>query len=963
MSILDDLFGGVDTTASDAAWDWRKAVMDMINAEYPGIQDWLNSGYNQAIDSTNNVYGMINDRLGSSLDNQINVLSMVPGMTFNTLANGYNHAGNMLMGAPGSMINAPSGGYQVPTYGGYQPNFGGYSSMLGGVSPGFMAPGNFSQASPGFMAPQAAQVSPGLMSASPGLMAPQASPGFMAPQASPGPQSSMQASEGFMAPQASPGLRTALPALSGTVSQPPPGGFTENVDGNFTRKPGLDNTVDRIYNGPQTDSRINTGMGASEWNPLNLPKHRESYEYKALTAAGVDAESVFKQALERGVDPMRLVYESQDPDLLRRVAQHGYLTEGGTNGVGAKGAMAGGIPELARIAGVSTDQMQSYLNGGQFVSPYQNRDSIINLPEESRSTRTPEWFAARGEAPAPRNEVNMDPGYMSPQDRAYNERLSLQPSFTGTVPDQPDPMEGADLTPEEMDRLQSIYGASSPAQGVRPQTSQYSPLQAAINATRNELRQNPGNTFAQQKLAEMEARAAASAGGGGGISSALTGQMPSNFMAPQSPTMAQASLQAAPGLQAGPQAAPQVSPGLQAEAMQAAPGLMANNTQAAANMDVSPGFQAQPPQVSPGLQAQPPQVSPGFQAPQSAQVSPGLQAQNTAPVNTNEFPWQGPQTYGAALPGTGLYGSNSTLNATLNSANNNLAAGGQSAVNAISTGLSQGRNDLMALGGYALSGLSPYQRSGSAANSRMADLNGLNGNAAQQSAIQGVMASPEFDFYRDEGQQAVLRNSAALGGLRGGNVQKDLVRFGQGLASTQYGNHYNRLAGMSGQGLQAAGAAGGIASGMGSDLFRGALGGATTAAGIIRDTASQQAGNTMGTGGMIAGNQYGVGQMLGNMAWGGVNTIAGQFPGLAQAASGAYQNYGNVSANAGMNLSNALSGLYTGQGGAMANNAYNRWNAAQGLGTFPGVQQTPGILPQVGNALGGFGSFYNNVWG
>ena len=50
----------------------------------------------------------------------------------------------------------------------------------------------------------------------------------------------------------------------------------------------------------------------------------------------------------------------------------------------------------------------------------------------------------------------------------------------------------------------------------------------------------------------------------------------------------------------------------------------------------------------------------------------------------------------------------------------------------------------------------------------------------------------------------VTRNAAALGGLGGGNVQKELTRLGQDLASTQLQNQIANLAALSRQGFQGA---------------------------------------------------------------------------------------------------------------------------------------------------------------
>lgn len=75
---------------------------------------------------------------------------------------------------------------------------------------------------------------------------------------------------------------------------------------------------------------------------------------------------------------------------------------------------------------------------------------------------------------------------------------------------------------------------------------------------------------------------------------------------------------------------------------------------------------------------------------------------------------------------------------------------------------------------------------------------------------------PGYDFRMAEGQKALERSAAARGGLQSGGMMKALTRYGQGVASEEYGNAYNRfnadrdrrfgrLATISGQGLGAVG--------------------------------------------------------------------------------------------------------------------------------------------------------------
>lgn len=56
-----------------------------------------------------------------------------------------------------------------------------------------------------------------------------------------------------------------------------------------------------------------------------------------------------------------------------------------------------------------------------------------------------------------------------------------------------------------------------------------------------------------------------------------------------------------------------------------------------------------------------------------------------------------------------------------------------------------------------------------------------------------------YKFRLNQGQQALERSAAAKGMLTSGNTLAALLEYGQGLASTEYGNEFNRLTGAMGQ--------------------------------------------------------------------------------------------------------------------------------------------------------------------
>lgn len=88
--------------------------------------------------------------------------------------------------------------------------------------------------------------------------------------------------------------------------------------------------------------------------------------------------------------------------------------------------------------------------------------------------------------------------------------------------------------------------------------------------------------------------------------------------------------------------------------------------------------------------------------------------------------------------------------------------------------------------------LQPYSDAGTSSLDSLRGLLGLNGADAQQGALDALKASPTFTNTIQQGENAILQNASATGGLRGGNVQDALSRFRgdtfSKLIQTQIGN-------------------------------------------------------------------------------------------------------------------------------------------------------------------------------
>lgn len=91
----------------------------------------------------------------------------------------------------------------------------------------------------------------------------------------------------------------------------------------------------------------------------------------------------------------------------------------------------------------------------------------------------------------------------------------------------------------------------------------------------------------------------------------------------------------------------------------------------------------------------------------------------------------------------------------------------------------------------------PYLEAGVAGIGAQRELMGLGGPGAQQKAIEALQASPEFTSLIQQGENAMLQNAAATGGLRGGNLQNALARFRPQVLASLINQQYARLGDLS----------------------------------------------------------------------------------------------------------------------------------------------------------------------
>lgn len=114
--------------------------------------------------------------------------------------------------------------------------------------------------------------------------------------------------------------------------------------------------------------------------------------------------------------------------------------------------------------------------------------------------------------------------------------------------------------------------------------------------------------------------------------------------------------------------------------------------------------------------------------------------------------------------------------------------------------------------------LQPYVAAGKDALSSQLSLIGLGGEEAQAAAISALQAGPEFTAMTQTGEEAILQNAAATGGLRGGNAQASLAKFRPEILSGLINQQFSRLGGIAEMGSNAATNVGSAGTTLGSNL-------------------------------------------------------------------------------------------------------------------------------------------------
>ena len=150
--------------------------------------------------------------------------------------------------------------------------------------------------------------------------------------------------------------------------------------------------------------------------------------------------------------------------------------------------------------------------------------------------------------------------------------------------------------------------------------------------------------------------------------------------------------------------------------------------------------------------------------------------------------------------------------------------------------------------------MKPYVNAGTTGLAGQQDLLGLNGAAKQQAAIDSINNSQAMQTYMQQGENAILQNASATGGLRGGNTQSALSQFRPQLLNQLINQQYQNLGGLTSIGQNAAAGVGN--AGMQS---------AGNIGNLLQQVGAAQAGNALAQGQASANQWAGIGNLVGQL--------------------------------------------------------------------------------------------------
>ena len=145
--------------------------------------------------------------------------------------------------------------------------------------------------------------------------------------------------------------------------------------------------------------------------------------------------------------------------------------------------------------------------------------------------------------------------------------------------------------------------------------------------------------------------------------------------------------------------------------------------------------------------------------------------------------------------------------------------------------------------------LQPYVSAGRGSILEQQDLAGSRGPVYEQIAIDKILQGPEYQSLTNQGEEAILANASATGGLRGGNVQEALAKYRPQILSDLINQRFQRLGQISTLGQASAAGSAAAAQNYGSAV----QGGYQNIASQYGNIGAAQAGAALGQGQAIGG--------------------------------------------------------------------------------------------------------------
>jgi len=241
-------------------------------------------------------------------------------------------------------------------------------------------------------------------------------------------------------------------------------------------------------------------------------------------------------------------------------------------------------------------------------------------------------------------------------------------------------------------------------------------------------------------------------------------------------------------------------------------------------------------------------------------------------------------------------------------------------------------SDIINQGASSTSGLQSFANTGQQASQYQASLAGALGRDAQANAYDNFQRSPGQAFLQQEGERALLRNAAARGGLGGGNLSRDLIEYGQGLALQDLNATRQQLGEVANRGANAS----------------------SNVANAIANLRGQQAGLESNLAGAESAYRYGTGQELARQEERASTALANL---IQQQGTDLGAIYGTGTSNISRLLDLATEGDYSSQlelASLLGNLAVHQGNQ---LGRIPVTQRSTidylGQLGQISSGVGG----------